>query len=233
MSEQSEVLVGVILVAAGSGQRLARGVPKAQVRFGGASILEHALRGIVDSGVAEEIRVVVPAGDTELRAIVDSMAEGLPVLAVDGGMSRAASVRAGLAALSDRPNYVLVHDAARALTPPEVFHRVVEALRAGMDAVIPGVSVTDTIKSVAGGRVTGTPDRATLRAVQTPQGFSRALLSRAHHGSSGRETTDDAMLVESLGVPVQMVDGAADAFKITTPHDLLLAESICSGRQPR
>lgn len=233
MFERSDVLVGVIVVAAGVGQRLGCGVPKAQVCFGGASILEHALRGILDSGVAEEICVVVPAGDTALRAIVDSVAAGVPVTAVDGGVSRAESVRAGLAVLSHRPNVVLVHDAARALTPPAVFHRVVEGLRAGMDAVIPGVNVTDTIKSVADGRVTGTLDRTTLRAVQTPQGFSRALLTRAHDSLSGPQPTDDAMLLESLGIPVQMVEGASEAFKITTPQDLLLAESMSSGKQSK
>ncbi len=120
---------------------------------------------------------------------------------------------------------MLVHDAARALTPADLFVRVVDALRAGSDAVIPVLPVVDTIKSVdAGGTVTGTPDRSTLRAVQTPQGFDVELLERANRDAA--DATDDAGLVERLGERITTVVGDPLAFKITTPLDLVLARTV-------
>jgi 2-C-methyl-D-erythritol 4-phosphate cytidylyltransferase len=120
---------------------------------------------------------------------------------------------------------VLVHDAARALTPADLFVRVVDALRAGSNAVIPVLPVVDTIKSVdADGTVTGTPDRSTLRAVQTPQGFDVDLLERANRDAA--DATDDAGLVERLGERITTVAGDPLAFKITTPLDLVLARTV-------
>jgi 2-C-methyl-D-erythritol 4-phosphate cytidylyltransferase/2-C-methyl-D-erythritol 2,4-cyclodiphosphate synthase len=229
--------LGLILVAAGSGQRLGLGVPKAQARLGGQSIVEHALLRALDAAVADEVCVVVPAGDTALRACVAGLRTDVPVYTVDGGASRADSVLAGLEQLPEDVRYVLVHDAARALTPPETFRRVADALKAGARAVIPGIEVTDTIKTVDGGQVTGTPSRAALRAVQTPQGFEAAALRGAHAAVRGVDgagsLTDDAMLVESLGIPVQVVPGSAAGFKITTPQDLVLAETLLSEESER
>ena len=127
---------------------------------------------------------------------------------------------------------VLVHDAARALTPPGMIARVVRAVVGGSDAVIPVVAVADTIKEVSGTVVTGTPDRSSLRAVQTPQGFRLPLLRRAYEEHFGRpadealHATDDASLVERLGEPVHVVQGDPMAFKVTTPLDLALATQI-------
>ncbi|WP_318779229.1 MULTISPECIES: 2-C-methyl-D-erythritol 4-phosphate cytidylyltransferase [unclassified Arthrobacter] len=216
------VRVGVIIVAGGAGQRLGLGIPKAQVQVAGRSILDHALQGVLDAGVAHEICVVVPAADTALRAAVAEVVTDIPVLLVAGGATRPDSVNAGLAALSPGISHVLVHDAARALTPPDVFQRVVAALRAGAEAVIPVIPVVDTIKTVDGGLVTGTPPRDTLRAVQTPQGFNVDTLRLAHQ-TPGAAVTDDAMLLERLGIPVQVVDGDDAAFKVTTAQDLRLA----------
>ncbi|MGC1152396.1 IspD/TarI family cytidylyltransferase, partial [Mycobacterium sp.] len=124
-------------------------------------------------------------------------------------------------------DFVLVHDAARALTPPELVVRVVEALRAGHSAVVPVLPLTDTIKAVdASGAVLATPDRAGLRAVQTPQGFATKLLLRAYKQAGTADFTDDASLVEQFGGQVQVVDGDPLAFKITTRLDLLLAQAI-------
>lgn len=234
--------IGVILVAGGSGQRLGYGIPKAQVPLSGTAMLTHALRGIEASGIAAAISVAVPAGDTVMRALCREAAVGAALTTVDGGATRADSVRAALQALPADLDAVLVHDAARALTPPEVFQRVADALAAGATAVIPAVAVTDTVKStaatapeqsgVAARVVTGTPDRSTLRAVQTPQGFDAALLRRAHEAARGFDAaraaavTDDAMLVESLGTPVYVVEGSELSLKITTPLDLLLAEAV-------
>lgn len=220
--------VGVIVVAAGAGVRLGRGMPKALVQCAGRTLLEHALDGVLASAVAGHIRVVVPAGDTQLRSIVDTYVHpDVTVRAVDGGASRPASVRAGLDALPGEVDIVLVHDAARALTPPHVFHAVAGAVREGAAAVVPGIPVSDTIKVVEGTTVTATPDRASLRAIQTPQGFDAATLQAAHDASpDDSAVTDDAMLVESLGIAVTVAVGDPLAFKVTTPNDLMLAEAL-------
>ncbi|MBT2536301.1 2-C-methyl-D-erythritol 4-phosphate cytidylyltransferase [Arthrobacter sp. ISL-69] len=243
-------VVAVILVAAGSGQRLGYGMPKARVPLGGEPILMHALRGIVASGVAQQVCVALPAGDGALRRMCDDfkdeLVDGGPLLTmVDGGATRADSVRSALAALEDGTQAVLVHDAARALTPESVFHRVVDSLAAGALAVIPVMPVVDTVKTVEATRdedahiapevVVGTAPREMLRAVQTPQGFDLDTLMKAHREVAGLEEaqsaaiTDDAMLVERLGVPVHAVRGASQSLKITTPLDLIIAEGLLEG----
>jgi 2-C-methyl-D-erythritol 4-phosphate cytidylyltransferase len=144
---------------------------------------------------------------------------------VPGGAERGDSVAAGLRALGPDVDVVLVHDAARALAPAELFDRVAAAVRDGAPAVVPGVPVVDTIKQVdASGRVVGTPERAALRAIQTPQGFRRTVLERAHALSS--DATDDAALVERLGEPVLVVEGDRRALKVTTADDLEAAARI-------
>ena len=255
-------VTAVIVVAAGSGQRLGYGMPKAMVPLGGDSILTHALRGVAAAGFAQQICVAVPPGDRELRALCAAFEQELKaergqprapgdgaqlpvVTVVDGGASRAESVRAALAALLPATEAVLVHDAARALTPEGVFRRVSHALAAGALAVIPVIPVVDTVKTVAPTTgdgaviapelVTGTAPRETLRAVQTPQGFELATLKRAHEAAEGFDAgqaaavTDDAMLVELLGVPVHAVRGASQSLKITTPLDLIIAEGLLEG----
>ncbi|WP_104140827.1 2-C-methyl-D-erythritol 4-phosphate cytidylyltransferase [Arthrobacter sp. ZGTC131] len=243
-------VTAVILVAAGSGQRLGYGMPKAAVPLGGEPILLHALRGIVASGVASQVCIALPAGDDGLRQLCEDfrveLVDGGPLLTtVDGGATRSDSVRSALAALEDGTEAVLVHDAARALTPESVFHRVAQALAAGASAVIPVIPVVDTVKTVAAtdGRdadiapevVTGTAPREELRAVQTPQGFNCETLRQAHQAALGFDerqaaaVTDDAMLVELLGVPVHAVRGASQSLKITTPLDLIIAEGLLEG----
>jgi len=243
-------VVAVVLVAAGSGQRLGYGMPKARVPLGGEPILMHALRGIVASGVAQQVCIALPAGDSALRRMCDDfkaeLVDGGPLLTVvDGGATRADSVRSALEALEDGTQAVLVHDAARALTPESVFHRVVDSLAAGALAVIPVIPVVDTVKTVeattdedariAPEVVVGTAPREKLRAVQTPQGFDLATLLKAHREVAGFDEaqaaaiTDDAMLVERLGVPVHAVRGASQSLKITTPLDLIIAEGLLEG----
>lgn len=211
-----------VVPAAGSGERLAAGAPKAFVNLGGRPMLEHALAGLRDSGVVDTVVVAVPPTLTDEATLV----VGGEAIIVAGGADRTESVRLALTAIGDA-EFVLVHDAARALTPPALIARVVHALQSGHPAVIPGLPVTDTIKAVdANGVVLGTPERAGLRAVQTPQGFQAELLRRAYDRAAVGGFTDDASIVEMTGTPVQVVDGDPLAFKITTPNDLLLAEAL-------
>jgi len=220
--------VAAIVPAAGSGQRLAAGVPKAFRQLEGQSLVERAVQGLLDSGVVDVVVVAVPADRTDEAKLI----LGRKATVVAGGADRTESVSLALAALSESsaPQFVLVHDAARPLTPPALIARVVDALRAGHAAVVPGLPVSDTIKAVdANGVVLGTPQRVGLRAVQTPQGFATELLVRAYQaylGAGAPEFTDDASLVEHVGGRVQVVDGDPLAFKITTPLDLLLAQAI-------
>lgn len=174
----------------------------------------------------------MPAGTEDLVSkTLEPWVGDARLACVAGGSERSDSVRAalGLVPVEDI-DCILVHDAARPFVPAAVIERVVAAVLGGAPAVIPVLPVTDTIKRVdAAGRVVETPERASLVAVQTPQGFEPALLRRAH-ATPVPGATDDAMLAERLGVTVQTVTGADDAFKITHPRDLLLAEAILAER---
>lgn len=199
-------------------------MPKAFYQLDGQSLVERAVEGLRASGVIDTVVVAVPPDRTdEAKLILGHLAT-----IVAGGASRTDSVRMALSAMADSaPEYVLVHDAARALTPPSLIVRVVEALRNGHGAVVPGLPLSDTVKAVdANGVVLGTPERAGLRAVQTPQGFATDVLLRAFEQAAGGDFTDDASLVEHIGGQVQMVDGDPLAFKITTQLDLMLAKAI-------
>lgn len=201
-------------------------MPKAFYQLEGQSLVERAVEGLRASGVVDTVFVAVPADRTdEAKLILGHLAT-----IVAGGASRADSVRLALSAMAEsEPEFVLVHDAARALTPPSLIMRVVEALRAGHGAVVPGLPVSDTVKAVDGnGVVLGTPERAGLRAVQTPQGFATDVLLRAYQQAAAEagDFTDDASLVEHIGGQVQVVDGDPLAFKITTQLDLMLARAI-------
>lgn len=206
------------------GTRLGEAVPKAFVEIDGVTLLELSADAARRSGVVDQIVVAAP---TEL---IERAAALVPdAIVVPGGAERSDSVRAGLAAAPDAA-FVLVHDAARALTPPELFASVVTALRDGARAVVPGLRVVDTLKRVdATGAVLGTADRDELRAVQTPQGFAADVLRQAHSGQG--DATDDAGLVEAEGVAVTVVPGDAMAFKVTTPFDLRLARLLVADRQ--
>ena len=241
-----------VLTAAGSGSRLGAGVPKALVPVSGVSLLRRAAAGLIASGVVSHVVVTAPAEEVDrFRAELEGLPDGSvgAVARRCGGIevvagsprSRQASVALGLAAaLAAVPqaDVVIVHDAARALTPPEVAQRVVAAVRAGNEAVVPALPVTDTVKEVearpAGEPepVVGTPRRDRLRAVQTPQGFSTPVLVAAHRAGAERAgdealaASDDAGLVEACGGSVVVVAGDERAMKVTTPMDLALAELL-------
>ena len=190
----------------------------------GKPLLEHAIQHALEAPEVSHVIVVAPASHLrEAGAIASRSARPDDVDVVRGGVERTDSVAAGLAGLRPDDGIVLVHDAARALAPAELFSRLVHEVRSGHPAVVPGLPVTDTVKAVdSRGRVTGTPDRATLRAIQTPQAFLREVLEHAH--ASGAQATDDATLVERIGGHVRVVDGDPLAFKITEPDDLARAE---------
>lgn len=211
-------VVALILVAAGSGQRLGAAVPKALVEVAGDTLIGHCLAVARAVPAITEIVVVAPAAQAE-----DIRAQLSDVRVVAGGATRDASVRSGLQAVSDA-DLVLIHDAARPFTPHSVFQRVIDALRDSV-AVIPAVPVIDTIKQVEDHRVVRTVDRSDLVAVQTPQGFRLAELRAAHDRQSG-PVTDDATLMEDLGFDVTVVEGSHEAFKITTAFDLAVARAL-------
>ena len=222
-----------VLTAAGSGSRLGCEVPKALVELSGRPLVWWAARGLRAGGVGTIVVTAPAASLDEFRAVIADIG-GVEVVA-GSDRSRQASVALGLAALGQRNegDVVLVHDAARPLTPAQVTARVIDAVRAGAGAVIPVLPVTDTLKSVdASGVVTGTPRRADMVAVQTPQGFRWDVLTRAHEAgaSLGADeavaATDDAGLVEAIGAVVHTVAGDERSLKVTRPLDLYLAQLL-------
>lgn len=221
-----------IVPAAGRGERLGPGAPKALRTLAGQPMLLHAVRALAAARSIDLVVVAAPEdGVDEARSILAGLDTEAEIVIVSGGETRQDSVARALLALPVDVDVVLVHDAARPLVPPDVVDRVSAAVRGGHDAVIPTLGVVDTIKEVDGGVVVGTLDRSRVHAVQTPQGFARAVLQRAHASSEGSDATDDAGLVERMGVVVHTVAGDEEAFKITRPLDLVLAEAILVRRR--
>ncbi|MEE1755607.1 2-C-methyl-D-erythritol 4-phosphate cytidylyltransferase [Streptomyces sp. SP18CS02] len=228
-----------VIPAAGRGVRLGPGAPKALRGLNGTPMLIHAVRAMAASRAVSLVVVVAPSdGATEVKNLLDTHAlpERTDYLVVPGGRTRQESVRLGLDALPEDITAVLVHDAARPLVPVDTVDAVIEAVRDGAPAVVPALPLADTVKQVEprgdGGPepVVGTPERARLRAVQTPQGFDRDMLVRAHATVTG-DVTDDASMVEQLGEPVVVVPGHEEAFKVTRPLDLVLAEAVLARRR--
>ncbi|WP_405979498.1 2-C-methyl-D-erythritol 4-phosphate cytidylyltransferase [Streptomyces sp. NBC_00158] len=243
MSDESRPhRTAAVIPAAGRGVRLGPGAPKALRALGGTPMLIHAVRAMARSrAVALVVVVAPPDGAAEVRNLLDEHAlpERTEIRVVPGGDTRQESVRAGLAALPADITSVLIHDAARPLVPVDTVDSVVEAVRDGAPAVVPALPLADTVKEVEPGEpgapepVVATPERARLRAVQTPQGFDLATLLRAHEAIavSGEGATDDAGMVERTGVTVVTVPGHEEAFKVTRPLDLVLAEAVLARRR--
>ncbi len=208
-----------IIAGAGMGHRLGADIPKALIQIDGVTLIERAFAAL--STVVDEIVITAPAGYEEtFRAIV-----GESATVITGGVLRSDSVNLALKSLSPSTKYVLVHDAARALATSDLAQRVLNELNSGESAVIPALNVVDTIKEVdRDGYVRNTPDRSVLRAVQTPQGFAVDVLKRAHEASD--DATDDAALVEALGIKVKTILGEARAVKITNPEDIGIALTL-------
>ena len=220
--------VGVVIVAAGRGARLGGAQPKQYVPIAGIPMLLRAIRPFSCHPEVRQVVVVLPAEDATAPPewLASHLGEALRVVA--GGAARGDSVASGLEALDAECGIVLVHDAARPFVTRDVLDAVIAAARAGEGAV-PGVPVADTLKqSDDGGHVARTVPRDGLWRAQTPQGFPRALLLRAHAQAraDGVAGTDDAFLVERLGGRVRLVAGDPRNLKITTADDLALAEVI-------
>ena len=218
----------VVIVAAGSGTRLGSNQPKAFVSLAGATLLEQCVRSVSQWSRPFSLVIVAPPGwETPARQLLASYED---VTVVTGGDTRTDSVRAGLAALPAGTRTVLIHDAARALTPLAVFDRVLDALNGGARGVVPQIPVVDTLISVDRATMaTGDAvDRSVLGAVQTPQGFQAAELIAAYDAIEG-DFTDDAAVLRAAGHDVVAVDGDAMSFKITYPADLHRAVSLFGG----
>jgi 2-C-methyl-D-erythritol 4-phosphate cytidylyltransferase len=208
-----------LLVAAGSGERLGHGRPKALVEVAGRTLLDWSLAALRAAGI-DRIVVALPEG-----------AEVPPgCIGVRGGATRSASVRAALAG-APPSQAIVVHDAARPLAPPDLFARALDALAAA-DCAIAAARVTDTIKEAEGDQVVATLDRSRLWAIQTPQAFRREALERALDVDDAilARATDDAWLVERAGGTVRVVESSPANFKITTPHDLQVAELLLTSQ---
>ena len=237
--------VAAIVPAAGRGERLGPGQPKALRTLDGVPMLVYAVQALARARLVELVVVAAPPnGVVEVEALLAAHDIGAPVLVVAGGEHRQDSVARALEALPPDVDVVLVHDAARPLAPSELVDAVASAVLAGHGAVVPGLAMTDTVKRVVlhvpntgpdaeeqpPEQVLETVSRSDLRCIQTPQGFDRAVLTKAHAAAEDT-ATDDAGLVERLGLPVVVVPGSADAFKITRPIDLLIAEAVLRERR--
>lgn len=215
-----------ILVAAGRGERMGAGRPKAFLAVAGQTLLVRSARAMRAASCVGTIVAVVPADEMDsARSLLDASVPGCRVVA--GGARRQDSVQAGLDAAPEWQGVVLVHDAARPFVTPEVVEAVARAA-SDAGAAIPVVPLADTVKEVDGTRVARTLDRDRLAAAQTPQGFRRDVLARAYARAyeDGATVTDESMAVERLGLPVACVPGAAANRKLTTPADLAWAESV-------
>jgi 2-C-methyl-D-erythritol 4-phosphate cytidylyltransferase len=206
----------IVLVAAGASTRM--GFPKLWADVCGQPLLAHALALARAATPAELVVVVAEDRLADARALAPS------ARVVAGGARRRDSVTNGLAAST--AEWLAIHDAARALAPPELFVRGLAAAHAS-GAAIPAVALKDTIKRIADSRVVATPSRAEHVAVQTPQIFRRDVLERAL-ALTDDDVTDEAALVERLGIHVAVFEGDERAFKVTTPLDFALASTLLS-----
>ena len=219
--------VAVILLAAGRSERMG-GEDKLWADLHGEPVLAWSLRALARlEGVGGTVVVAPSARFETLRAFVDYADLG-PMRLVEGGPRRQDSVAAGIA-VAPEARWYLVHDAARPLVSREMAARVLAAARKH-GAAVPVVPVNDTIKRVEDGRVVETVDRTPLRAVQTPQAFAAHLLQRAH-AEVRADATDDASMLERLGIPVATVEGEPTNLKVTTPADLAVARALLAARQ--
>jgi 2-C-methyl-D-erythritol 4-phosphate cytidylyltransferase len=232
MSRKQE-LISAIIVAGGKGTRLGAGIPKAFVKLRGTLLFEYSVRVFLDHNAVSEVILVVPGALLEkAEKIVRQRARKKPVILTAGGSERWESVRNGLAATDARASWVLVHDAARPFVTAPVIDSLLKK-RKLFPCIITATPVTDTIRRFKDDRCEGTIDRAALIRVGTPQAFKRAALLDALHRAPAmkKAPTDDAQLLERRGIEVGLAWGDPLNFKITTPQDLAIAESLLTARK--
>jgi len=212
-------MIAAIIAAAGSGERFGAPIPKALIHLGDKTLLGHAIANLAP--VVDQIIITAPAGyEDQIKEIA-----GEEITVVTGGATRSESVSIGLAAVDPAADYVLVHDAARALASTAMASRVIQSLKSGEVGVIPGIAEVNTLKVInSDGYVIDSPDRSALRQVQTPQGFTYSVLKAAHE--SQQDATDDAVLVANAGYKILVIDGEEQALKITNPSDLAIAATF-------
>jgi 2-C-methyl-D-erythritol 4-phosphate cytidylyltransferase len=241
--------VGAIVVAAGRGVRFGNETPKQYLPIAGVPMVLWALRPFTSHPEVAHVVLVLPPDDAVripafLRDLITASTASAPsapsrgsgpaLTVVPGGTHRGDSVRAGLAVLPAECVIVLVHDGARPFADRNVIDTVILYARQGEGAV-PAVPLSDTLKEVAANdptRIVRTRPRARLWRAQTPQGFPRPVLEEAHARAArtGHRATDDAALVEAMGVPVRLVPDSSRNIKVTTPEDLALAELLAGAR---
>ena len=215
--------LSVIVVAAGSGERLGSTRPKAFVDLAGSTLLERSLKPVSQLASVSQVVVVAPSGWVEpaRQLAADVLGDEIALDVVEGGATRTQSVRRGLESVADSASIVLIHDAARCMTPKAVFERVISAVEGGARGVIPTLDVVDTM--VPRNRDTGVTqaaiDRDGLAITQTPQGFNAQALRDAYAVFDG-DATDDAEVLRKAGHDVVSVEGDRDSIKVTYPHDL-------------
>lgn len=236
--------VAAVVPVVGRGERLGPALPKALQEIGGVPMLAHCAGTVAAARLVDLVVVAAPAScGAVVRRLLADHEMTAEVNLLPGRCSRQESVRLAVAALPADVDVVLVHDATRPLVPVELVDAVAAAVLAGADAVVPALPVVETIKEVDGSSVVRrTVDRSRLRAVQAPQGFRRAVLERAHAAAVGGGAieggaidveTDDAALVARLGVPVRVIPGAAEAFRVARAADVVVAEALVSSRRVR
>jgi len=223
--------VAAIIAAAGNGDRLGARSPKALIDLNGLNLIDHAVAlfsATHENFAIEQIIICAPA--SHVTALAEQHEANPTITVIAGGSTRSLSVRNAISVLARDIDFILVHDAARALAPQELIPRLITELGRGAEAVVPVLPVADTIKEVMGEKVVRTVDRSSLHRAQTPQGFRASTLIDAHSSAKrdGVEGTDDASLVERVGIKVSTVPGDERAFKITTSFDLDLARALLS-----
>lgn len=214
---------GAVIVAAGSASRMG-GIDKVMAPLAGEPMIVHTVRAFQQSDVIGQIVIVTRADLVEQVMEACRPFDKVQAVVV-GGNSRAESVHIGLSVLSPKMRLAAIHDGARPLVSAAVIDRTVRAANR-FGAAAPAVAVKDTVKVVQGGLVLETPERSTLRAVQTPQVFDADLLRGALEQADSANITDDCSAVEQMGMKVRIVEGEERNIKVTTPLDLKIAQML-------
>tara|TARA_R100000005_G_scaffold95553_2_gene77462 strand:+ start:12060 stop:13214 length:1155 start_codon:yes stop_codon:yes gene_type:complete len=208
-----------LIVAAGKGARTGLDIPKQYIEVAGKTILRRTIEAFLSHPGIDQLQIVISEDD---RALYDKATEGLSLLPpIAGGVERQDSVRAGLESLLEsRPRFVLIHDAARPFVSHDLISRTLAALANGAEAVLPALTISDSLKTISEQRITGALDRDSIVAAQTPQGFAFAPILAAHRTFAGEALTDDTAVAERAGIEVLRIEGDTANVKVTTAEDV-------------